>query len=462
MTRALAAFSASLIGLSVGCAGVSKERGHKEVASIVEQRTGYKTRWEQGPPTDAQIAGWVDGLLQGGLTRDRAVGIALVNSPSLQATYEELGVSQADMVQAGLLSNPRLGGSLGFPLNEGKKEYEVSLVQDFLDIFVLPLRKRVAREQFIADTLRVAHETLRVAGDVRKAVIALETSTQLVDLRREIVRAAQAGAELAERQHEAGNITDLALAQEQTMAEQAKIDLSREELAVATHREEVNRLLGLWGTRTGWKLSESLPALAPEDPSVEHLESRAIRQRLDVDAARKQTLVLWNALELARNSRYFGFVDVGIHAHQDPDGARLLGPTLALELPIFDQRQALIARLEAQYRQATRRLAALSVTARSEVRVAATQLGAARWTAERYQKVLLPLRERVVANSQLQYNAMQIGLAELLTAKQAQIEAYRAYLEALRDYWSAHVDLELAVGGRLARAPSSAEKGGAK
>jgi cobalt-zinc-cadmium efflux system outer membrane protein len=444
----------AFFGLSMGCAGVSKERGHKEVAELVEQRTGYKTHWEQGPPTDSQIAGWVDGLLQGGLTRDRAVGIALVNSPSLQATYEELGVSQADMVQAGLLSNPRLGGSLGLPLNDANREYEVSLVQDFLDIFVLPLRKRVAREQFVADTLRVAHETLRVAGDVRKGVIALEASIQLVELRREIARAAQASAELAERLHEAGNITDLALAQEQTMAEQVRIDLSREELAVAGHREDINRLLGLWGTRTSWKLTESLPGLAVQDPSLEHLESRAIRQRLDIDAARKQTFVLWNALELAKNSRYFGFIEVGIHTHQDPDGARLLGPTLALELPIFDQRQALIARLEAQYRQATRRLAALSVNARSEVRVAAAQLGAARWTAERYQKVLLPLRERVVNQSQLEYNAMQIGLAELLLAKQSQIEAYRAYVEALRDYWDAHVDLELAIGGRVTEPPA--------
>src|SRR5262249_53703715 len=106
-------------------------------------------------------------------------------------------------------------------------------------------------------------------------------------------------------------------------------------------------------------------------------------------------------------------------------------------------------------RQATRRLAALSVNARSEVRVATTQLAAARWAVERYQKVLLPLRERVVGQSQLQYNAMQIGLAELLMAKQAQIEAYRSYLEALRRHGPARVDRELGVGGRLTKAPAA-------
>jgi cobalt-zinc-cadmium efflux system outer membrane protein len=70
---------------------------------------------------------------------------------------------------------------------------------------------------------------------------------------------------------------------------------------------------------------------------------------------------------------------------------------------------------------------------------------------ERYQKVLLPLRELTVEQSQLEYNAMQIGLYELLAAKQSQVEAYRSYLEALRDYWNTWTELELELGGRIVR-----------
>lgn len=442
----------------VGCAGVSKERGHDDVARIVRERTGYATRWEKGPPSDRQIDGWVDGLLRNGVTRDSAVEIALVNNPSLQATYEELGVSQADMVQAGLLSNPTLGGSVGFPLR-GHREYEASLTGHFLDIFVLPLRKRVAREQFIADTLRVAHETLRMATDVRKAVVAYQAQARIVELERSIVQGSQAAADLAVDQHEAGNINDLALTQERSAYEQAVLDLERDELALVEAREELNRMLGLWGKRTSWTLSEQLPELPSRDPALEHLESRAVAQRLDVDAARKQSLLLWNAVHLAKTSRYFGFVEIGVHTHQDPDGARLLGPTLSLELPIFDQRQALIARLDAQYRQAERRLAGVAVNARSEVRTAHARLVSARHVVDRYRTTLLPLRERAVAEAQLQYNGMQIGLYELLAAKQAQITSYRAYIDAVREYWAARADLEMSVGGRLAATTPSAESG---
>jgi len=103
-----------IVALGTGCASVSPERGHDQVSSIVGERTGHKTRWEKGPPDQAEIADWVRKVTSEGLTRDRAVEIALVNNPGLQATYEELGVSQADMVQAGLLRNPAFGLDLGF------------------------------------------------------------------------------------------------------------------------------------------------------------------------------------------------------------------------------------------------------------------------------------------------------------------------------------------------------------
>ena len=440
--------SLSLVALSA-CATISKERGHAEVAQLVEQRTGRRTSWDQGPPEADQIAKRLDELLKGGLTRDRAVEIALVNNPTLQVTYEELGVSQADMVQAGLLSNPSLSGSVGFPAGGGRLEYESSIVQSFLDIFVLPLRKRVAAQQFTADTLRVAHEALQVAADVSKQFAIVQANMKTAELERMVVQAAHAAADLADRQHRAGNITDLALAIEQATYQQTRLALAREELALARSREELDRLLGLWGPRTDWTVAEDLPELPGVELRLDHLESAAIRQRLDVDAARKQAILMSNAVDLARTTRYFGVVEVGVHIHQDPDGPRLFGPTLSLQLPVFDQRQAVIARLEGQQRQAERRLAALSINARSEVRVARLRLSASRETVAHYRTVLLPLREKVVEQSQLQYNGMQLGLFELLAAKQAQVEAYRSYIEAVRDYWIVRAELERVMGGRV-------------
>jgi len=432
-----------------GCATFEKQKGHDRVAATVQERIGADTGWGEGSPDAEQISKRLDALLADGLTADEAVAIALLNNPSLQETYEELGVSQADLIQAGLLTNPSLDLSIGFPTTpDPLNETEFSLVQEFVDLFMLPLRKRVAEEQFVADALRVSHEALATAAEVKKELVAMQAHTQLLALQRLALTAHELGSDLAQRQHKAGNITDLELAERRVAFEQARIDLSGTELSLTAQRERLNRLLGLWGPRTAWTIKDPLPDLPREEPSLERLESIAIRQRLDIAAARKQVELMRLAADMARTWRYVGRVEVGAHTHQDADGPRLIGPMLVLELPIFDQRQAVIARLESQQRQSERKLAALSVNARSEVREARARLQQTRQLVLHLRTQVLPLREQVVEQAQLQYNGMQIGLYHLLEAKQEQVESQRGYLEALRDYWTANAELERLLGGR--------------
>lgn len=440
----------ALTVLGAGCASISPERGHDQVSSIVAERTGRKTQWEKGPPDEVAIADWVRRVTAGGLTREMAVEIALVNSPALAQTYEELGISQADMVQAGLLKNPTFAADLGFNINSGEtREVRLSVVQDFLDLFVLPLRKEIARDQFEADTLRVAHAALETVADVEKSFVAAQARAELVAYRRTVVEASAAAADLAEKQFEAGNISELQRATERAAYEQARLDLTREEIELLEARERINRLLGLWGETTAWRFAESLPQLPGPEPKLEHLEAFAMRRRLDVAVAQRRAALLTKAVGLARSTRLVGRLDIGIDAHQDPDGPRVLGPNLVIELPIFDQRQAVIARLEAQQRQQERRLAATAVDARSEVRVADARLRAARETVVHFRDVLLPLRKDVAEQSLLHYNGMFISPFQLLAAKQGEIDARRGYLEALRDYWGARAELARALGGSL-------------
>jgi len=434
---------------ATGCASVSKTEGHDAVDDLVRARLGQGTHWANGSPEDREVEAWLDELLRGGLTRDRAVAIALFDNPELQETYEELGVSQADMVQAGLLHNPSIGGHLDFARDGSDHEFELSLVQDFLDLFVMPARKRIARAQFEAEVLRVADRALATAAEVTKEVTSLEAALQLVALRAEVVDGAGAAAGLADAQLAAGNITELVDANQRVLAEEAALDLAREQLELVRHRERLNRLLGLAGPRAAWKLAETLPAPGPDEPPPARLEETAVTRRLDVDAARKQELLLQRAVDLARSSRFFGRVEVGVEAHQFPSGPRVFGPTLVLELPIFDQRQALIARLEAQERQAHRHVVAVTLTVRGEVRVALAEVAAARQAARSYADAVLPLRARIVEESQLQYNGMLVGAYQLLRVKQDQVEAQARSIAAVRDYWIARAELARAVGGSL-------------
>src|SRR5262249_25854641 len=135
------------------------------------------------------------------------------------------------------------------------------------------------------------------------------------------------------------------------------------------------------------------------------------------------------------------------------------GPAVSLEIPLFDQRQAAIARLDAFERQAENNLQALSIEARSDVRATRLRVTTARGVVEEYAKSYVPIRENIVKLSQQQYDAMLLGVYQLILAKQSEFEAYRDYILALRDYWIARSDLERAVGTRLATNDGTSTEG---
>jgi hypothetical protein len=99
-----------LFGVS-GCASVNLTAGFPELSAAVEERSATKLVWNRGTDLDKATADQLRSLLQRKLTADDAVQIAMLNNRDLQAMYSELGVAQADLVQAGLFkinSDPRV------------------------------------------------------------------------------------------------------------------------------------------------------------------------------------------------------------------------------------------------------------------------------------------------------------------------------------------------------------------
>lgn len=448
--RTLATAAVSFFAL-MGCASTSPKPAFDDVARTVETRSGHKVRWEQGSPDDREADKAIDRLLGGALTADAAVQIALLANPALRGKFEELAIAQADLVQAGLLKNPVFG--IGRTAWEGEHidpNLFVSVEQDFLDIVTMPMRKRVAATELEATKLEVGDYVLELASHVREAFYMAQSAEQVLSMRRLVEEAAKASAELARGQYEAGNMNDLALNNELALAAQSSLDRRRAEGEVAVAREKLNKLMGTWGPRTAWKLAPRLPEMPKEEASLERLESTAIAQRLDIGAARRNVQAMEYSLSLAKTTRWVGTVNVSVQAGRLRNSRHFsFGPSVGIEIPLFDQRQAQIARLEAFERQAESELSALAIDVRADVRSSRARVLTARGVVEDYGRVIVPLRENIVRFSQQQYDAMLLGVYQLIQAKQAEFEAYREYIEALRDYWIARSDLERAIGGRL-------------
>jgi cobalt-zinc-cadmium efflux system outer membrane protein len=206
----------------------------------------------------------------------------------------------------------------------------------------------------------------------------------------------------------------------------------------------------VWGAESAsWKVDDALADLPAQEPPLEHVESQAIARRLDLASARAEADALEQSATAMGITRALPAVQVGVSGGRDAEGIGLVGPTVDLELPIFDQGQARGARLLAQVRQARAREEELAVNVRSEVRTLRNRLLSVRSVAEHYKKVVLPLRERVVKESQLRYNSMLLGVFQLLAARRDEIDAYRDYIDSIREYWITRAELERAAGGSL-------------
>lgn len=438
----------SIFVWAVATLPVAAQSPESQVAKQVNAMTQPSEPWSPGAAQD-QVRDKVQVLLKQGLNLDHARAIALLNNPDLRARMDGLGVAQADLVQAGLLTNPVFGVGFGFSRNGGGTSTEFSLVQELVTLFTRGRRKQVASLQLQADQAEVASSALDLLASVESAYRRVQADQGARDLDETLLESAQASSELARRQYEAGNISELTYQTQASFAEQARLDLARAEMKRVESREALNRLLGLWGTDTAWTLPDGLPELPHEEIALDHLESLAVGQRLDLRAAQSQAKALLEAATLARKTRFTPNVDLGVRADKDAEGSRTLGPTLGVELPLFDHGQGRVARLEALARQAQDRVTARAVDIRSEVRQAREHLRAARAMAEQYRDSILPRRERVMKLAQDSYNGMLLGVYDLILAKQAQTAAYRDYLDAMRGYWTARAELARALGGAL-------------
>lgn len=437
--------------LLAGCASVPREAGFSEVRDTVAERADAEVRWHRGT-ADAETEAAVAALLADSLTADAAVQIALLNAPALQALYEDLGVARADLVQAGLLRNPVFGAHPRWPLDGGTPELAFSVAFDFLGVLALPMRRAVAASAFEAAHLRATEAVLAHAAATRIAFVRALAAEQEVELMQQVVVATEAGFVAAQRLREAGNIRRLDLLQEQALYEQSRLDLEAAELRAAERRERLARAMGLWGEAVQVPLAGRLPDPPDDEPDLnDAVERRAVEASLALAAARADAEAVARRAGVADFESVLNTLELGAEVERESDGEWLLGPDVKVRLPLLDTGRARRDGARSALRAELARLEATAVDVRSAARTARARLAASRRQALHLRRVVLPLRSELTAEMQLQYNAMQVGVFHLLETRRREIEAGRAYLDALAAYHEARTELDLVLQGALLR-----------
>jgi len=437
--------------LAGGCAVPSARDNAASAAGLVESRVPAALTWRRDPEADRAARERIAQLLDDGLTVREAIAVAFLASPVLQIAFEELEISRAELVAASRPTNPVVivgsrepGGDLAAFYPE--RTVSVGVLQNLMSLLTIPARRASGFHNLERARHEVAQRAAEHAAQVAESWYRYSAAEDELELYQRSVNTFRAALDSLAVMVANGEAED-------SDVESGRIDLyamegnfERAQLVLADERARLATLLGIAGWRDDWRIDGELPGLPASDPDAAAVEAAALHVRFDLLAAQKTIDMRLRELATQRRFRWLTELEIGVFRDKAVGDTPFTGPTLAFEVPLFDQRQAALLQADAQLRSAVRALEAAILETRQQVRRHAPAVAVMRRLVERYEADILPHHQRAAA-------ALGSGSpAELsrLNARLLMLEAQREHVAALRDYWVARSALAQAGGDWLA------------
>ncbi|MGR9344908.1 TolC family protein [Rhizobium leguminosarum] len=471
-TRLIAAlaFTLALSGCVTGTDYSRNEAGFTSVANKTATVTAKETVWIQNQNQARSAAAQVKGLLARTkpLDVETAVQIALLNNKGLQAVYADLGDSAADAWQSTMFINPTVSigtTGMGTPELGAFKTIEGMITTNILALATRNRDVAIADTRFRQAQLTAAVKTLQVAADTRRAWIGAVASWENVGQLQHAQATADAASELAEKLGETGAMAKGAQAREHVFVAELAGETAKARLAARLAKEDLTRLMGLWGSDLDYQLPNSLPRLPKSVVRRDTIEAEALRNRIDLQIAKLDLEATAKSYGLTEATRYVTDLEIltGFETEREiEDDETKTRTTAQVELefaiPIFDTGKARMRKSELAYMRAANLLAEKAVNVRSEARSAYEAYRSNYDIARHYRNNVVPLRAKVEEESLLTYNGMISNTFELLTDTRDKINSTLLSVNAKRDFWLAEADLAPAIyGGGATKAAAETE-----
>jgi cobalt-zinc-cadmium efflux system outer membrane protein len=382
-------------------------------------------------------------MLEDGLTPTEAVRFGLANNPGFRASVHGVELAVAQRVQAGLLSNPSLQGTVRFPASGGESALEFGLLGVLKDLWQREAREAAAQSALELRILEVAQEAAQLATEIRAAYIevlaasaslAIESEAQELAMRlaQQVEAAAAAHAVLA---------TDLDLANQRLI--EVEVAAGEAGLAVVVAGRRLLTLLGLPHEPARFALSGALPP--PEVPSLDTtwLQTWALERRFDVRAARARIDQAAADLGL-QEALVWRSVDVGVAAEREDEWS--VGPSFSLELPLFDRNEAGIAAATARLSALDRLLVAARVAVIQDVHLAVEALRVRQDLLERLRDATGTAADAMLQRAERAYTLRQTTVFPVLQLQRSLLDARRARVAQQAALGRALAEVERATG----------------
>lgn len=383
------------------------------------------------------------------LSLKQAMGMALNCNPDVKAKLAEAPFFWAQREQFALFESPKLEAGLVFPINNPKAPlgYDVKLSLNVADLLQLSSKKKLGAAIYEKNQAEVVLKVLHILSDVKIAYYRYQALLELKTLWQANYDAKEAGALFSKEQRSAGNISELAKAQQVASFKMSQIELTKVESEIIQARLILGKLLSLSPQNKSWKIAEKLPAIS-HLPSLAELLERAGSSRLEIIAAQQLVASSQSNLNAVKPSFLPSFY-LGAQFQSSTEGHLSIGPFIEFGLPFLGHHSSNVSKAQAELKATELALGAIVRNTSSDLEQLYQKLLLAQKSVKFYRTELIPLQERIVAESLKQYNFMLAGTYQLLQQKQQLIQAQKEAIEALRDYWIAHAELEDFLGGPL-------------
>lgn len=447
--RTLAPVAFAMFVLVGGCASLDPKPDINEAASMVADRSGVTPTWTE--PWEASLTSW-DGRTP--LKIEHALAMALRNNREIRSQVEQISASRADLVQAGLLPNPVVGLTLRFPFDpaSGGSFIGAQVVHSFTALWLRGGKIRAADARLNQTVLDISDKALRLVAEVKSTHARIAFGQLAVHHADHNLATIQKSIDSLESRVRGGEGTSLDVnrARQQFAKAQAERAITVRDLA--KERRRMLELLGFAEENAEWTAQADTTLAAELSLDEAGVISLAGSQRLDVAAARSIAQAQQADLSVEERSRLKDF-GLGADFERDGDGKKGIGPVIEVGIPIFDTNAAQIAKAGSLSRSALANYEALSQRAVREARIAWVELDSASSLVEQYRSTVLPFSERNLNLAEAALKAGQADVTVLLEAQREVTEARASLSELERQAAVARIELEYAVGGRLAPNP---------
>ena len=389
--------------------------------------------------------------LRTGIGPDDAAAIALYSNPALRSIRDRRGLASAQLIQAGILPNPVVSYSRDYVTGGNTAgtvtAYNFTAAWEFSALIPFLPKQTAARKNYRSVDLDVAWDEWQIAVNARTAVY------RVLGLNAQLAQAVEATEGLQQSTDAMRKAVD---AHEKTVLELAAVESASQDsratmlaLEQEFHKQGLglNKILGVEAeVKVALRAGLSLPTrLAPPEPHelADDLQAR----RLDL-LGLQQGLESQDATVRAAILAQFPKMSAGFVKASDTTNVHTTGFIVAVDVPIFDRNQGVIATERATRQRLRDEYTQRAFEARSDIAVALADIRSLDRQITAAQEAL-PLLEKLVSSAQAATEQRNADVLSYYTARSNLLQKRVQLIKLQEQLLEAHTALEIASGRYL-------------